>query len=417
MKKTTRLVLLLLVSILTTTLAHAADNTMRFAQISKDIPEEFVYLHLKPQADAEALFGYRKGTFLMILDEANGWYHVSIGNQQGYIKTEKITFADSFSSTASLPVALANPTNPTTGWVNLRVGPSQESEGLVRATNGQEIIVIGENDDWAHVIFDGKLGFMMKEFLKMTGSMTVYEAKSIGYSLYTTQAAPPTSGKKPAAGTTTSASGTNGTYSMKVYMEAPNPKSTVSIEYPYFPGNDTLNALIYGKIQSILEYPSSYYPQFGFTAKYRAAVTLNNSKMVSIVFWGDVMIEKGRPGTVLRTLNVNLSSMKEVTLADLYTINTDFEAVLFTNGYFPSKPATSYNESSFSEILMLQMPENNPTGAFRFLDEVQCFLKPDGIVISLTSINGTTGIDRFEVQANYSDLQRFYLPSTYYWEK
>lgn len=415
MKKTARLVLLfLLVSIFTTTFAHAESNTMRFAQIRKDIPEEFVYLQLKPQADAEVLFGYRKGAFLMILDEENGWYHVSIGNQQGYMKTEKITLADSFSSTASLPVALANPTNPTTGWVNLRVEPSQESEGLVRATNGQEIIIIGENDDWAHVIFDGKLGFMMKEFLKMTGSMTVYEAKSIGFSLYTGQAAPPTSEKKPTIGTTSSASRTNVAYSMRAYTEGPTARSSVRIQYPYFDGNSSLNDMIYCKVQNIV---SEIYGRYGhdgdegLTVDYQAAVTLNNKKMVSIIFWGQNEMESSmHESTDLVTLNIDLRTMQEITLSQMFKTDADFQEVFLNKCYYPSSPVT-FDKTLFADMLALQKT-NRP---FNMPGNVQCFLKPDGIVLTMEG-SWAYGSDHFEAQLNYKDIEQFYQSAVKYWE-
>lgn len=275
----------------------------------------------------------------------------------------------------------------TTGWVNLRAEPSLESEGLARATLNQEVTVIEEMDEWAHVIYDGQEGYMMTKYLEKVGSSSISKEAAL---------LSPTSQKG---------------YEMKLYTEAPNPKSTVSIQYPHFYNNDSLNSLVQKKIQAILEYPSSYYPQFGFTADYKATVTLDNKKMVSILFVGNVAIEKGKPGTVIATLNVDLSSMRDMKLADLYNINEDFEKVYFEKSFYPTTLVSSYTESEFKELLSLQSRENNAMGPFAFIDDGSCFLKSDGIVISVPA----SGVDHFEAQLNYNDIQQFYRPSQNYW--
>lgn len=286
-------------------------------------------------------------------------------------------------------VWLAKPSKPT-GWVNLRKEPSLESEGLARATLDQEVIVLDVTGEWARVIFDSKEGYMKTEFLEETHAAATYSEATI-------------TALKAGKG-----------YEMKLYTEAPNPKSTVSIQYPHFSGNDALNSMIQQKIQEMITYPSSYYPQFGFTADYTATVTLNNNKMVSILFFGNVEIEKGRPGTVVASLNVDLLSMKDVKFSDLYRINKDFENVYFEKSYFPSKPVTSYDASLFVEMLTLQTREYSSFGPFNSLEDVSCFLKPDGIVISVPAVTAT-GSTHFEAQLNYSDIQEFYLPPHNYW--
>lgn len=254
--------------------------------------------------------------------------------------------------------------------------------------------MIGDYGDWAQVIFDGQPGYMKKEFLQETNATAEYFVSTI----------------EDTASQTVRVT-TNG-FEMRLYTDAPNPKSTVKIEYPYFTGNTPLNTMIAEKIQDILKYPSSYYPQFGFTADYTTTVTLNNSKMVSMVFLGNVQIEKGRPGTVVGTLNVDLSSMKELRLTDLYTVSKEFEDAFFQHAYFPSEPISLYDESQFSEQMSYQTRSYKADGAFHAMYEVQCFLTPGGIVISLPE----TGDNHLEAQLNYSDIDQFYRPSNRYWE-
>jgi len=107
--------------------------------------------------------------------------------------------------------------------------------------------------------------------------------------------------------------------------------------------------------------------------------------------------------------------LKEITLKDLYTTDADFEKVFFDKAFFPTDPVTSYDEASFPEMLKLQSPEYQTADPFSIPDNVSCFLKPDGLVLSMPAVHAT-GSDHFEAQLQSSDIQQFYLPTQNYWE-
>nr|WP_288826241.1 hypothetical protein [uncultured Clostridium sp.] len=206
-------------------------------------------------------------------------------------------------------------------------------------------------------------------------------------------------------------------YTISIYTDAPNKNSSVKIQYPKFNNNDTLNTLVYDKVKSFAKIdPSLFSNDAGLTVDYQSAVTLQNNKIVSIVFWGTSYIE-GSAYSVndLITLNVDLQSMKEITFKDLYTANADFEKVFFDKSFFPSNPLTSYDETSFPEMLKLQSPEYQTVDPFTIADNISCFLKPDGVVLSMPAVHAT-GSDHFEAQLKYSDIQQFYQLEQNYWE-
>jgi hypothetical protein len=208
-------------------------------------------------------------------------------------------------------------------------------------------------------------------------------------------------------------------YKMTFYTEAPNKNSSIKIQYPSFTGDDfeALNKLIYDKVQSFARIDTSLFPDdTGLTIDYQSAVTLQNNKIVSIVFWGYSNIEgSAHPVNNLIPLNVDLQSMKEITLKDLYTTDADFEKVFFDKAFFPTDPITSYDKTTFKDMLKLQSPEYQTVDPFSIPDNVTFFLKPDGIVLSLPAIHAT-GSDHLEAQLKYSDIQQFYIPSQNYWE-
>lgn len=208
-------------------------------------------------------------------------------------------------------------------------------------------------------------------------------------------------------------------HKMLVYTEAPNKNSSIKIRYPRFSGNGTnaLNAWIYAKVQSFAKIDTSLFSKdTGLTIGYQSAVTLKNSKIISIVFWGSSYMEGGAyPVNNLIPLNIDLQSMKQITLKDLYTTEAEFEKVFFDKAFFPTNPITSYDKASFPEMLRLQSPEYQTADPFSIPGNVSCFLKPDGIVLSMPAVHAT-GCDHFEAQLKYSDIQQFYLLKQNYWE-
>ena len=225
----------------------------------------------------------------------------------------------------------------------------------------------------------------------------------------------PSAEENQAGGVTSSAE----KYKIEVYTEAPNKNSSIKIQYPSFSGNEmeALNALVYDKVQGFAKIDTSFFSiDAGLTIDYQTTVTLQNSKVVSIVFWGSsYMEESAYPMNYLIPLNVDLQTMEEITLKDLYTTNADFEKVFFDTSIFPENPITSYDKDSFPEMLNLQSPEYQTVDPFSIADNISCFLKPDGIVLSMPAVHAT-GSDHFEAQLKYSDIQQFYLAGQNYWE-
>ena len=206
---------------------------------------------------------------------------------------------------------------------------------------------------------------------------------------------------------------------MLVYAQAHSASSSVSITYPVFLDSkaEELNSIIHRKVQEVGQIDTALFsPDAALTAEYKSAVTLKNSKIVSIIFWGESSVDTSPDKTTnLTSINVDLQSMKELTLNDLYTTNEDFKKVFFEKAFFPENPITSYDKELFHNMLQLQSPEYQTVDPFTIPGNVICFLKPDGIVLSMPSIHAT-GSDHFEAQINYSDIQKFYLPEHNYWE-
>ena len=347
-------------------------------------------VHLRERASTESnsLGLFFTGTrVLCVSDPEKEWVKVTIGSQTGYIKSEFLyPGSDPYSVRSKQPRATIN-INKTGSWVNLRKEPSITAAVASKLYHENVVTVLGETaSHWYYVKAGTLYGYVMTDYVAMDSSSSGPSSKG---------------------------------YQMLLYTTAPNKKSSIRIQYPRFTGTgfNALNAMIYAKVKSFVQNVySEYSSDTGLTIDYKSAVTLQNKKIVSMIFWGSSYVEGGaHPYTDLIAFNIDLSSMDEVTFGDLYATDDGFEEVFFEKAFFPTNPVTSYDAARFPEMLRQQSPEYQSVSPFAYPDSVSCFLKPDGIVLSMGAVHAT-GSDHFEAQLRYSDIQEFYRLAQKYWE-
>ena len=201
-------------------------------------------------------------------------------------------------------------------------------------------------------------------------------------------------------------------YEMSVYTQSQNENSSVYIEYPIFYNLDKsseLNALILKTVQDFAILDPDYFPQDAkYTINYQSQVTLQNSNVVSIVFWGTRDIEVSAfPVFTLYTINVDPHSLKPIKLTDLYNVDKDFKKVFFEKSFYPSVPVTVYEKDDFSEMLEEHADEYVTIDPFVSPDTISFFLTSDGIILSLIAAHASG--DHFEAELLYSDIQDYYI--------
>jgi hypothetical protein len=218
---------------------------------------------------------------------------------------------------------------------------------------------------------------------------------------------------------------------MQVYSDSPNADCTTYVEYPRFlytdealneheydPNKDNqisiLNAMINGLLKDMV---MSYYFYNGFDSAidqiYQCAVTLNNGKAISIVFWGDTYQHNGRHDRCIQTMTIELTAMRELRLTDIFRIDDEFEEMFFGNAVYPVNPETtlSTENNSFSGHMKYLRPD-----IFRSetASELPFYLKPEGAVLVLPELHA--GGDHFEAQIDYTSLTPFCLLGSAVWD-
>ena len=139
-------------------------------------------LREEPEMDGAIITSVKNGETVTVLQKGADWCRVSVGDREGFMSTRYLRFGSQSSSSVTGRKAVVN--NPrSTQVLNLRQSASLDAKVLDYYRNGVEVTILKAGDVWHKVqVEDGKIGYMMAKYLKLTGeSGTVkpFQAKVI----------------------------------------------------------------------------------------------------------------------------------------------------------------------------------------------------------------------------------------------
>ncbi len=136
------------------------------AVVNNPSPSERLHLRIGPSEQSASLGKYYNGVRVVINGDCTGeWTPVVIGDAlHGYMKTEFLK-TDGTDVSSAMPVMHINNPNAAKN-LHLREKQSTASGSLGIYPNGTEVILMGFSNEWAHVIVEGKFGFMLAEYLQ-----------------------------------------------------------------------------------------------------------------------------------------------------------------------------------------------------------------------------------------------------------
>ena len=135
-------------------------------------------LREKPSTSAKVLDAYPRGTRVTILKKGDDWTKVSVHGKEGYMQSDKLSYAkykksssskSSSSSSSSSKSASAGLTGDTAyvvkgTWLNLResIG-SGDIIGCFRG--GTQVTILKKGRHWSYVEVKGLVGYMSNDYL------------------------------------------------------------------------------------------------------------------------------------------------------------------------------------------------------------------------------------------------------------
>lgn len=127
-------------------------------------------LREQPNMKGEIIMAVKNGQSVTVLQKSSPWSRVKVGDREGYVATQYLNFGTSSSgSTSGTAAVVNNPKN--TQVLNLRREPNLDAQVLAYYHNGTKVTILGNADSkWVKVqVEDGKIGYMMKQYLKTSG--------------------------------------------------------------------------------------------------------------------------------------------------------------------------------------------------------------------------------------------------------
>ena len=147
-------------------------------------------LNQRATPNGDIMGSYPRGTKVTILATDGAWSKVSVDGKTGYMLSQWLSGSKPSSGVGSGSVSgvigtavVSNPKD--TQVLFLRSEASIESESLGYYRNGKSVKLLEKLDGWYKVSVDGKTGYMMAKFLKVTeshsGTATVYNPNGNSY--------------------------------------------------------------------------------------------------------------------------------------------------------------------------------------------------------------------------------------------
>ena len=113
-----------------------------------------------PSTGHSVIFMVKKNEKVTILQSDNGWYKISAANgKSGWVSSEYISTNIS-NTNQSTNKKIVNVNN-----LNMRSGASTSYRVIAKLSKGSIVELISENNGWAKIKYDGRLGYVSSEFL------------------------------------------------------------------------------------------------------------------------------------------------------------------------------------------------------------------------------------------------------------
>lgn len=162
MKITRRIITLVLALTLSlgtmTVTASAAGTTMYGIGFVKG---DSLRLRSAPDTSSAVLASAPQNDCVVVIGKAGDWYQVNYNLQVGYMHSDYLEVA--MAENAELGYGKV-----TGSGVNLRSGPSTSHGRVATANNGDKCYILGLNNGWYKVIFNGSICYIRSDFLELT---------------------------------------------------------------------------------------------------------------------------------------------------------------------------------------------------------------------------------------------------------
>ena len=160
MKKLKKLLLLLIaISVVASLLTFGATANGTIAYGAATVAGQSLNLRTGPSTSHTVITQLNEGDIVVILERTNSeWFSINYHGVVGYVNVpflRDILVAENFNAQGRI----------TGDWVNMRTTPAVSSDQLGTYSSGTVMTVIGINNGWYKVKYDGKTGYVRSDYM------------------------------------------------------------------------------------------------------------------------------------------------------------------------------------------------------------------------------------------------------------
>ena len=138
-------------------------------------------LREEPATNGAIITSAKNGAQVVVLQKGREWSRVSVNGEEGFMATQYLHFGNAPVKPTGKVAVVANPKD--TQVLNLRQTASLDAKVLDYYRNGVKVTILSAGDTWHKVqVEDGKIGYVMAKFLKVTDEEMVvkpFQAKVV----------------------------------------------------------------------------------------------------------------------------------------------------------------------------------------------------------------------------------------------
>ena len=138
-------------------------------------------LREEPATNGAIITSAKNGAQVVVLQKGREWSRVSVNGEEGFMATQYLHFGNAPVKPTGKVAVVANPKD--TQVLNLRQTASLDAKVLDYYRNGVKVTILKSGSTWHKVqVEDGKIGYMMAKFLKVTDEEMVvkpFQAKVV----------------------------------------------------------------------------------------------------------------------------------------------------------------------------------------------------------------------------------------------
>ncbi len=144
---------------------ESTSNTAVWTDKAAANVQSYANIRLEANTDSESVGVLLPGHMAEVISNDGNWSRIKSGNVEGYIRDDLLVFGEEARAHYTNVCGLSGTVEAE--GLRIRAQASTDSRILAVTDNGSKLKVLGTQDDWYHIDYNGESAFVKAEYLKL----------------------------------------------------------------------------------------------------------------------------------------------------------------------------------------------------------------------------------------------------------